>query len=102
MDIATLVGVIVAFTLIGTAIILGGGSFIAFFDAASVMVVVGGSIAATLISFPLKNFLRVFGVAMKTLLYKLDSILAGHVQPLTEALLDHDRRQLRKDMGTAE
>ncbi len=74
MDIATLVGVIVAFMLIGTAIILGGGSFVAFFDASSVMVVVGGSIAATLISFPLKNFLSVFGVAMKTLLYKLDSI----------------------------
>ena len=35
-------------------------------------------------------------------LYKLDSILAGHVQPLTEALVDHDRQQLRKDMGTAE
>ena len=35
-------------------------------------------------------------------LYKLDSILAGGVQPLTEALVDHDRRQLRKDMGTEE
>ncbi len=35
-------------------------------------------------------------------LYKLDSILAGAVQPLTEALTDYDRQQLRKDMGTAE
>jgi chemotaxis protein MotA len=74
MDIATLVGVFVAFTLIVTAIILGGGSFIAFFDAPSVMVVVGGAIAATLISYPLRNFLSVFGVSMKVLLYKLDSI----------------------------
>jgi peptide chain release factor 1 len=35
-------------------------------------------------------------------LYKLDSILAGDVQPLTDALVDYDRRQLRKDMVMAE
>jgi peptide chain release factor 1 len=33
-------------------------------------------------------------------LYKLDSILAGAVEPLTEALLDYDRRQLRDSFGT--
>jgi peptide chain release factor 1 len=32
-------------------------------------------------------------------LYKLDSILAGAVQPLTDALTDYDRRQLRQEMG---
>ena len=76
MDIATLVGVLTAVGLILVSIILGGGSFVAFFDAPSLMVVVGGAIAATLISFPLKNFLSVFGVGMKVLLYKLDSIPA--------------------------
>ncbi len=35
-------------------------------------------------------------------LYRLDSILAGDVQPLTNALVDYDRQQLRKDMGTEE
>jgi peptide chain release factor 1 len=35
-------------------------------------------------------------------LYKLDSILAGEVHALTEALIDYDRAQLRKDMGTVE
>ncbi len=74
MDIATLVGVLVAFTLIVASIITGGGSFAAFFDPASVMVVIGGSIAATLIAYPLKNFLSVFGVSMKVLVYKLDSV----------------------------
>jgi len=74
MDIATLVGVLVAFSLIVASIILGGGSFAAFFDPASLMVVIGGSIAATLIAYPLKNFLSVFGVSMKVLVYKLDSI----------------------------
>jgi peptide chain release factor 1 len=35
-------------------------------------------------------------------LYKLDSILSGGVQPLTNALVDYDRQQRRKDMGTDE
>ena len=33
-------------------------------------------------------------------LHKLDSILAGNVQPLTDALLDYDRQQQRQAMGT--
>lgn len=74
MDIATLAGVLTAIGLILVSIVLGGGSFGAFLDAPSMMVVIGGAIAATLISFPLKNFLSVFGVGMKVLLYKLDSI----------------------------
>jgi peptide chain release factor 1 len=32
-------------------------------------------------------------------LYKLDSILAGGVQPLTDALVDFDRQQRRQEMG---
>ncbi len=74
MDIATLLGVVGALALILASIVIGGGSFMSFFDAASVMVVIGGAIAATLISYPLKNFLSVFSVGMKVLMYKLDSI----------------------------
>jgi peptide chain release factor 1 len=33
-------------------------------------------------------------------LYKLDAILAGAVQPLTDALMDYDRNQLRREMGS--
>ena len=32
-------------------------------------------------------------------LYKLDSILAGDVQPLTDALVDYDRQRQREEMG---
>jgi peptide chain release factor 1 len=35
-------------------------------------------------------------------LYKLDSILSGNLQPVTEALTDYDRRQLRDAFGTIE
>ncbi|MEM6329325.1 MAG: motility protein A [Planctomycetota bacterium] len=68
MDIASAAGVVIAIALILVSIVVGGGSFSAFIDPASVMVVVGGAIAATLISFPLKNFLSVFGVGLKVFL----------------------------------
>ena len=74
MDIATVLGVVAAMGLILGSIVIGGGSFSSFIDYPSLMVVVGGAIAAALISFPLKNFLSVFSVGMKVLLYKLDSI----------------------------
>ncbi|HAA73465.1 MAG TPA: peptide chain release factor 1, partial [Planctomycetaceae bacterium] len=32
-------------------------------------------------------------------LYKLDQIIAGNLQPLTDALIDHDRNELRSSMG---
>jgi peptide chain release factor 1 len=32
-------------------------------------------------------------------LYKLDQIIAGHMQPVTDALVDHDRQALREQMG---
>ncbi len=35
-------------------------------------------------------------------LYRLDSIMAGDVQPLTDALVDYDRQQQRQAMGTVE
>jgi peptide chain release factor 1 len=35
-------------------------------------------------------------------IHKLDSILAGNLKPVTEALIDYDRRQQRGDMGTVE
>ena len=74
MDIASVLGVVIAIGLILGSIVIGGGSFASFIDAPSVMVVVGGAIAAAMISFPMKNFLSVFGVVMKVFLYKLDSI----------------------------
>ena len=74
MDIATVVGVALAMALILGSIVIGGGSFVAFIDVPSLMVVVGGAIAAGMISFPLKNFLSVFGVTMKVFFNKAESI----------------------------
>jgi len=35
-------------------------------------------------------------------LYRLDQVIAGDLQPLTDALVDHDRQELRTSMGALE
>ena len=74
MDLATVIGVILAIGLILVSIILAGASFSAFIDYPSFMVVVGGAIAAAMISFPLKNFLGVFGVTKNVFFNRLENI----------------------------
>jgi chemotaxis protein MotA len=73
MDIATLLGIAFALSLIVSSIALGGGSFAAFIDLPSAVIVFGGAVAAALISFPLRNFAGVFRVSAKSLFYRLDS-----------------------------
>lgn len=63
MDIASVVGILMGATLLVLAIAIApGASFTAFIDPTSLMVVVGGCIAAVLICFPLKSFLATGGV----------------------------------------
>lgn len=56
MDIATIVGFIAGIVFVVISILLKG-SLLAFFDLPSVMITVGGTFAAMLISYPLNNFL---------------------------------------------
>lgn len=71
MDLATVGGVVLAFALLALAIMLApGGSFLAFWDAPSAAVVIGGAIAATGIAFPLGALLGVPGVMMKVVFPK--------------------------------
>ena len=66
MDFATLFGVLIGGGLIGGAVFMQGvqtgTSPAVFLDYASVMIVLGGTLAATAISFPLKEVLRIMTV----------------------------------------
>jgi len=64
MDISSIIGVVsgIGF-VIGT--ILLSGSIVAFINIPSVVIVVGGTVAATMIGYPLKEFMGVFKAAMK-------------------------------------
>jgi chemotaxis protein MotA len=74
MDIATIVGVVVGLALLGWALQTGGGLGM-FIDVPSIMIVVGGTIASTLINFPLKQVLSVLKVVQKVIFAKEDDSL---------------------------
>ncbi|MEX2299318.1 MAG: MotA/TolQ/ExbB proton channel family protein [Bryobacterales bacterium] len=64
MDLATIVGLVVALALVMVAILMGGSPMM-FVDPSSVMIVVGGTVGATLIRNPLKQVLGTFRVVGK-------------------------------------
>ena len=62
MDIATFIGLILALGLTLASISMGGG-LSWFINVPSAMIVVGGTIGATLVNYPLKDILAIMGVA---------------------------------------
>jgi len=72
MDLATLIGLIGGFGVIIGAIATGGNVLL-FVNPPSVIIVVGGTIAAILMQFPLASFLNAFKVATRAFLEKVDA-----------------------------
>ena len=71
MDVATIIGLTVGFALIAYAMLAGAGSqWMIFVNFPSVAMVVGGGIAAAMMSFPLKNSIGALKVAKKAFLAK--------------------------------
>ena len=73
MDIATIIGLILGIGLVLASIAMGSGGLMPFVNIPSLMITVGGSIAALLINFPLRAVLGVFNVVKKCFLTKLPS-----------------------------
>jgi chemotaxis protein MotA len=69
MDLATLIGILAAFGLVGFSILSGDGAE-TFINLPSMLIVFGGTMGATLVCFPLKTVVGIMGVLKKTLLYK--------------------------------
>lgn len=74
MDIASLVGLLLAIGLIVGSMLMGTAPITAFIDIPSMMVVVGGAIAAALICFPLKSMLSAPKVMLKVVLNKNENV----------------------------
>ena len=70
MDLATLIGLIGACLVVGTAIVLGG-SVAAFVDAPSLVLVVGGTLLVTLMKFSFRQFSNATKVAIKAFIYRV-------------------------------
>jgi chemotaxis protein MotA len=79
MDIATVIGLVLGMGLVLGSILIGGGGIsglLAFVDIPSVMITIGGSCAAILVNFPLKNVFSVVGVVKNCFLHKLPTPVA--------------------------
>ena len=72
MDIATIFGIISAFGLVLIAITMGGGIKL-FINLPSVMIVVGGTMGATMVNYPLKEVLGVLQVVKNVFFKKVMS-----------------------------
>jgi len=68
VDIATLIGLILAFGLVVFAI---GSGIPSFIDPPSMLIVIGGTVGVVLVSYPLADVIKIIGVVMKTIMYKL-------------------------------
>lgn len=79
MDITTFIGIIVAGGLV-IASILMGGSGAWFINYPSLMIVLGGTMGATLLAYPLKEVMSVFGVVRNVFLYRSQS--PGNLIPM--------------------
>jgi chemotaxis protein MotA len=69
MDITTLVGIFTAFALVLSAIAMGGSMSI-FVNVPSMMIVVGGTLGATMINYPLPDMLKVVKVVKNAFFHK--------------------------------
>lgn len=69
MDISTLLGTVIAFGLMVSAIMSGGSIFL-FVNVPSLIIVVGGTVGATLVHYPFKEVFRAASVGSKTLFHR--------------------------------
>lgn len=77
MDIASVIGIIGGFLLIIASIAIApGASAKAFIDYPSLVMVIGGAIAALLTALPLKDALKVIGVLKKVIFNKSEDVTA--------------------------
>lgn len=84
MDLATIVGIVLCVILIAAAIVVGGNPLM-FVDAASILIVVGGTFGATLVRNPLAAVLGMAKVVMKAFTVKLpdSAALIGEIVTLS-------------------
>ena len=102
MNLGTLIGLVLGTGLIGTAAYLSsaatGVSLMALVDVVSLLIVVGGSIAATAIAFKMKDVIRLFGLLK--MIFKDEGVTLGDVVDDLCDLAEANRRG-RKELEAA-
>lgn len=65
MDLASIIGVLLALIMMAVSVVMGGGSFASFWDTASVLMVFGGTLGAVLVCFSLRHVMMLPKVMRK-------------------------------------
>jgi chemotaxis protein MotA len=73
MDIASVLGIVVAVALVLGSIAMGSAPMSSFYNLPSILIVFGGSVGAVFICFPLRNLLNLTNVIRKVFLNHADS-----------------------------
>lgn len=96
MDIATIAGIFSGIALMVISIKMNSGLAL-FINYPSLMIVLGGTIAATLISYPLKEFLSVWGLFVRVFRFK-----STDAAKLVEQLVDISKQARKRGLLSIE
>ena len=96
IDIATLFGIIGAFALITTAIVLGGSPY-AFIDLPSICIVIGGTFGITVACYSFRDVGTAFQIVISTVLYHTRSPSSAALHVLKLAQLARQKGALSMD-----
>lgn len=75
MDPGALIGLIIGGGLVMVGIVMSGGAsaVMGYIDIPSIMIVVGGTVASTIVRYPISTVMGAIGVAKKTVFVKMGS-----------------------------
>lgn len=71
MDLATIIGIFLSFGLVVSAIVMGGSPLV-YLSAPAALIVIGGTVGATLVYYPLKNVFGLFAILKNALFPKTE------------------------------
>lgn len=96
MDLATIIGIVVSFGLVAAAI-MTGGSLLLFVSVPSLLIVLGGTLGATLVNYPLNVILSLVGVIKNTVFANVES-----PQAIIDKFMDYANRARREGILSLE
>jgi len=76
MDIATILGIVLAFGAILVSVLIEGGGLGQFVNMPAIIIVIGGTLGATILSYPLKQILGLPGVMKHAFMFKESDAVA--------------------------
>ncbi len=73
MDFGTALGLLAGLAIIAVGVLRGHGDLYWFFNLNSIMIVLGGTLAATIVNYPLRNVLGLFKILKNAFIYESHS-----------------------------